>query len=699
MEHATLCIHEFLTTNTRRCINQVILLFSLKGQIDININGKQGSFDSNIVIINHSDLFRITHAEQLVELKIPIQQIIPLNQLFFNCHYDVKVLNSSEYLKHLILNMIEKLSDHSTIELPQLTEIIAILEQETKKSNDYFYIPNIQSDNELLNKISEYIKCHITRPIMSKEISATFYISASYISILFKKYLGISFKHYITSLKIAISLSEVMNSNKTIYTISENMGFNHYANYTQQFKNYLNLTPISYRKRLNLLHHKSVKLLTTDVSNYSCYFKSQLIDKPQTFNIQTINLDYLEYDDSAKQPTVFIHIDSIMDVIQTNLNQKLNFSDLSNCYLLINNISNLALETLNLNGIVNFIDTLFSQCMGVVIKIKSIEQYEKVEQVISQFLIFKPKYHNHNEMYHFMILFDTEYLSLNDVNRLYIRAKSLSINIKLAINIEGVLNQTQNLNHTITLLHRFNFDFNFIDIERNDVRAMVHKYSNRFDNISNYQDYYEIFIAISKLKPSKCVYTKITKNYFTQRDPKTPLGVSEMMQHFLFLIKNGAAIGYELMSKNGSDIALMNQHGIYEPIVYIFQFLKPFYNKPALIQSNYLITKDKHGIHLLLFNSKQHTTEKTQKFILKKQSSISKSILFIRTLNREHGFIAYALPPIFNNTFIEQSLLRNIERSNMPKSELRHTTFPNSPIEFDIGHDEVKYMLLTPTHK
>ena len=147
MEHATLCIHEFLTTNTRRCINQVILLFSLKGQIDININGKQGSFDSNIVIINHSDLFRITHAEQLVELKIPIQQIIPLNQLFFNCHYDVKVLNSSEYLKHLILNMIEKLSDHSTIELPQLTEIIAILEQETKKSNDYFY----QTSNLIMN--------------------------------------------------------------------------------------------------------------------------------------------------------------------------------------------------------------------------------------------------------------------------------------------------------------------------------------------------------------------------------------------------------------------------------------------------------------------------------------------------------------------------------------------------------------------
>ena len=72
----------FLTTDTQRCINQVILLFSLNSKLNININGKQTSVENNIAIINHSDLFCITHAEQLVELKIPIQQIIPLNQLF-----------------------------------------------------------------------------------------------------------------------------------------------------------------------------------------------------------------------------------------------------------------------------------------------------------------------------------------------------------------------------------------------------------------------------------------------------------------------------------------------------------------------------------------------------------------------------------------------------------------------------------------
>ncbi|MEX5963820.1 AraC family transcriptional regulator Rsp [Staphylococcus ureilyticus] len=699
MEHATLCIHDFLTTDTQRCINQVILLFSLNSKLNININGKQTSVENNIAIINHSDLFCITHAEQLVELKIPIQQIIPLNQLFFNCYYDAKALHAQEYLKYLILNMIEKLNTMNSMELPQLTELISTLEQETKKSTDYAYIPTIHSENELLNKISDYIQKHITQHIMSKEISSIFYISSSYISILFKKYLGISFKHYVVSLKIALSINELINSNKTIYLISENMGFNHYANYTHQFKYHLKLTPLAYRKKLNILHNNPITLLTTDISGYSHYFKAYLDDHNQSLDNEIINLDHLKYNDLAKQPTIFIHIDNLMDIIQTNLNQKLNFSDLTNCYLLINNVSNLASASLNLNGIVNLIDAIFSNCIGVVIRIKSMEEYKKIEQVISQFLIFKPKYHANGNMYNFMILFDSEYLKLNDINRLYIKVRSLNINIKLAINVEGVLTQTQSLKHTFTLLHRFNFDFNFIDVERSELRTMLLKHSHQFDNVSSYSDYYNKFVTLSKLQPNKCVYSKLTKNHFTQYNQKAPLGISEIMQHTIQLIKNGSAVGYELMNKCIYDVALMNHHGIYEPIVYIMQFLKPFYGKAILIQPNYLVAKDKQCTHLLLFNANTHTTLNKRKFILKQQTIISKLILFIRTLNREHGFIDYALPPIFNDIFIEQSLLKNIERSNMPKSELRHTTYPHTPIEFDIGRDEVKYIRLSPTNK
>src|SRR5699024_12802144 len=106
---------------------------------------------------------------------------IPIILLIFNCYYDAKTLHVQVYLKYLILNMIEKLNTMNSMELPQLTELISTLEQETKKSTDYAYIPTIQSENELLNKISDYIQKHITQQITSKENSSIFYITSSYI--------------------------------------------------------------------------------------------------------------------------------------------------------------------------------------------------------------------------------------------------------------------------------------------------------------------------------------------------------------------------------------------------------------------------------------------------------------------------------------------------------------------------------------
>ncbi|PTK17359.1 AraC family transcriptional regulator, partial [Staphylococcus saprophyticus] len=73
MDNTTLCIHEHLNTITRRCINQVILLFSLSNHLDITLNGRKISAGNNIIIINHSDLYQISNAQQVVEICIPIR--------------------------------------------------------------------------------------------------------------------------------------------------------------------------------------------------------------------------------------------------------------------------------------------------------------------------------------------------------------------------------------------------------------------------------------------------------------------------------------------------------------------------------------------------------------------------------------------------------------------------------------------------
>ena len=102
---------------------------------------------------------------------------------------------------------------------------------------------------------------------------------------------------------------------------------------------------------------------------------------------------------------------------------------------------------------------------------------------------------------------------------------------------------------------------------------------------------------------------------------------------------------------------------------------------------------------ILLFNApyQRSSTQDVQKFILKEKHLPAKTTLFIQTLNREHGFVDYALPSSFNDTYIERSLLRYIEDSTIPKAEIRHFSRSDSPLYFTLHHDELKYIRILPS--
>lgn len=698
MESTTLCIHEYLSTYTRRCIDRVILLFSLNNQLDVVVNGKHESVGSNLIVINHSDLYQITNAEQLVELIIPVQQFAEIDQSFFHCYYNFKLINSSEYIKYLTLTMIEQLSRLNDTKSSNIIEIITILNKEAKIKQDFIYVPSIQSESNLLNKITVFIKAHVTQPIFSKDISNSFYISAPYISILFKKYLGISFKHYIASLKIAASLAELVHSKETIHAISENMGFNHYPNYTHQFKNHLNMTPNEYRKKFMVLQRIPVKLINEDVSNYIPYFESISVEKPLPSNQVNIELDQLTYKDIAKTPTLFIHIDDLMDIVQSTLNTNLNFTDLSETYLMINNVSKLALEKLNFTGLIDFIDSLFSNNVGIAIRVKSSHQFKFIQDIILQYSKYKNEHHYQQSNSNFIMLFDAEHLSLKEINRLYIKLKNLNIRIKLAITVEGVIKQTHSLKSAFDILHRFNFDFYFIDIEQKEVQSLLNKKSNMFNHSMSYFDYYNQLIDASQIHTSKFVYTKLTKKCFKLYKENTPLETADLICHILIMLNRGSGVGYELMSKDNMDIALMNRHGICEPLIYLYQIVKPFIGKPLSIHENYIVFKDFQYIHILLFNSLKHrfSPQEVHKFVLRPHVLPTKAMLFIQTLNREHGFIDYALPPLLNETYIERTFLRHIEQANTPKAEIKQFIRTANPLEFELHYDELKYIRISP---
>ena len=104
----------------------------------------------------------------------------------FNYHYNYKLIQSADYIKHFILNIVAKLSHQEPIKYSNLTELIRLLNDEASVNSDTQYLPKITTESALLNSITKFIDSNATNSISSKDITAVFYVTAPYISILFK---------------------------------------------------------------------------------------------------------------------------------------------------------------------------------------------------------------------------------------------------------------------------------------------------------------------------------------------------------------------------------------------------------------------------------------------------------------------------------------------------------------------------------
>ncbi|MCG7338147.1 AraC family transcriptional regulator Rsp [Staphylococcus sp. ACRSN] len=695
--NSTIYIHNYLTTCSRRCIGKIKLLFSLNHQLQIKLNGKNIAFNQTLVIINHNDLYEIIHAEHLVEVNIPLQLFNVIDDTFFNYYFNFKLLKSENYIKHYIFCIIEKLNKNEHVTSNSLLEVIKILIEETRVKLHQHYLPSVITENSLLNKIIDFIHNHAVKSVSSKEISDRFFVTAPYISILFKQHLGLTFKAYVTSLKIALSFNPLLQSDNPIQIIAEALGFKHYSSYTQQFKSLLNETPNVFRKKFLSTSQTSINLLSPDNMNISTYidsFSSQSLDD---YPLHNIDLNHLNYNNTTKSPVIFIHTDDLIEIMQSNLISKLAFNDIADVYLLINNIGCFNLEKLNLLAIIDFIDGLFSQNVRLGLRIKSKDEYRTIENMIIQLLNTKPKYYLQKYMHYFLLLFDTDFLYLKDINDIYLKSQNLNIKVKLAISIEGTVKQIKSVNKAFEYLSKYHFDYYFIDIESSQTRACLNKYSSYFDRSMSYLDYFNKIISLTNISKTKFVYAHVSKHCFKLYDEQQPLSLSDLMCHMLIIIQQGAGVGYKLIKTNISDLSIMNSHYMYEPLMYLYQFLKPFINRPLAMDENLFIAKDKYYIHILLFNCTEHTIspQSSKKFNFLCSDLTTSNVLFIQTLNRHHGYIDYALPPSCNSIGLDKKLLYYIGQSSYPKSEIRQLETKNQQIIFELHNNEVKYIRLS----
>ncbi|MFD0695938.1 response regulator [Paenibacillus sp. GCM10027628] len=137
------------------------------------------------------------------------------------------------------IEFIEVNADFLTIE--DFREIVVSVFEETGKHFSKDLSP-------LMIRADEFIRKNFTRELTVEMLSEYVGKTPNYFSHLFKREFGISFKEYVTRLRIVKAKELILNTNDLIYEISGKVGFSDYTYFTQVFKKVEGYPPAVLRK-------------------------------------------------------------------------------------------------------------------------------------------------------------------------------------------------------------------------------------------------------------------------------------------------------------------------------------------------------------------------------------------------------------------------------------------------------------------
>ena len=255
------------TLSTSHYTTNCMFYYFLKGSGNIRIEGKIYDInEGDLVLVNPSELYRCEIYDTAFHerLVLRVNRSIVYNfsddasaliNPFFKREKGYKNQISAKTLKESGLSsMLENIFTLSktsssvenvlavckTIELlSELKNLIISDENKTEKH-----------ENPLINDMLFYINEHFFENISVVTLAKKFNINESYLSHLFKEYVGIPIWNYVIIKRLNF-FNELLRKNYTIEQAYTEVGFENYSNFFRLYKKYMNMTPSQFKKELN----------------------------------------------------------------------------------------------------------------------------------------------------------------------------------------------------------------------------------------------------------------------------------------------------------------------------------------------------------------------------------------------------------------------------------------------------------------
>ncbi|HDC6165068.1 TPA: AraC family transcriptional regulator Rsp [Staphylococcus aureus] len=695
-------IHHTLLTIPSRNINNIMVLFSLTSKLNITINGETKDVSNYIILINHGDIYNINHGENIIELMIPVFYFYQQDDDFFNGYLDRHLLQSSNYIKSLIADLISTPTSSSLMGKNIGQSIIDTLLKEAFIRIDHEYLPNIALSNPVFIDCVNYIHDNIDAHLSLKDIAMHCNISESYCSNLFVRYLSMNFKDYFTSIKLVNAINLLLSTKHSITTVSELAGFNSHTNFANQFKNYLHFSPKQFRSLVSkITEPPQIHFQQDNVSQFTELISTIDLTAQLATNTTDIHIDDFNPKDRSQRAKVFVRFSNFNELFQFIFNEyyDINFEHLPKPVVFIDDIHDIEISQTNYNLLNRCFEKLFEKNIGLAIAIKSTQQFETMKQLILTFLQGNQDYKTSKKLVKFMLVFCSNSMTAEEIHLCHLKIKNKNKEIKYSVTVDGFLETYSTVEQVYDVMQRLKFHYYFIDIENSKTATHLITKNQHYHQTDTHFEQYKKFILDSGISSTQFVYNNLSVSGFKYtNDGKNPIQLSDIVYHLIALLRYGGGISYQLLDDHSNYISLYNKYGSPLPLMHLYKMFRPFINEDIEITNNYVLSRKDNNYHFLLFNkiNDRYMSDVKQDFIFHNELP-QDSLMIIKTLNHEHGSIQHLLPISDQLVYIEKEILDELDKTNYPKTELAVQEETGRTFELKLNHDEVKYICFKPS--
>ena len=328
--------------------NALEIIYVLKGSIDIEIGtGKYSISEREIEIVNPNEAHSLKMKEENLIL------LININPDFFEKYYEgakeiFYYVDSSDrkiqegvlyqelrkYISILFYEIVAEYEDSKEIIEENLLELMYFL------LNNFHYLfyeeESLRDDDfklERYHRIVNYINTNYMNRISLQEIADQEFLTSQYLSYKIKNTFGYGFNDFLNLTRVEESIKLLLNTDKNITEISDDVGFSHVRYYNKHFKSHYKISPNEYRKKYQVSDEELERLTvykSYPLSDGLDYLNSYLYsyerydfdDRINKFNIdfQSESIKTLNYPDiinlgSGKDLYNFKSMDKLIDII------------------------------------------------------------------------------------------------------------------------------------------------------------------------------------------------------------------------------------------------------------------------------------------------------------------------------------------------------------------------------------------------